>query len=43
MCKNLAGQWYFKAARKGYAPGQYYLGRVYFEGVGTKKDLKKSV
>ena len=35
----LAVSWYQKSANQGHPPGQYALGRLYYEGVGLQRDL----
>ena len=34
--------WAKRAAKQEYIPGQYILGIYYYQGVGTKKNLKKA-
>lgn len=42
--KNIskAAEFYQVAAEKGYAPGQYNLGLMYYDGVAVKQDYNKA-
>ena len=37
-----AAAWYEKAAKQGYAEGQYFLGYCYYEGEGVEKDFTQA-
>ena len=34
--------WFLKSAKQGFAPAQYFVGRIYYEGTGAPKDDVKA-